>query len=202
MSKPAKFDFYIAKRIARYLSNKPKLGLRYRPAKSKGEKLLTYCYADASLVDERPHIGVAIFLGTPDFVNHVNRSAAVMVISKKGELTCLSTFEAELLALCHAITKMDWITNLRSEMGYPQTEAYIIFTDNRGVRDFLNNEDACSQRTRHLRLRAHYIREAVLTGQVRVLWVPTHLNCSDVLTKPLGSDLFQRHTDNLMGNSV
>lgn len=46
------------------------------------------------------------------------------------------------------------------------------------------------QRTKHVELDIHFVREKVALGQVRVLHVPSSMQYADIFTKGLPSPLF------------
>ena len=201
MSCPTSFDRQLARRMLRYIKGNPRRGLTYRqlPAKAEAE---TYTYCDAALSQSRPHIGVAVFIGVPDQEFHINKSAAVSVISKQMKVTCLDTMHAELIAIAEACKASQYVTDMRDEMGYTQTRPTTIFTDNKSAINFLKGDVSIpSKQSRHLRRRYDFIREAIKHRRIQLEWVPTDLNCADVLTKPLSRVKHERHSLNLMGHS-
>ena len=199
MSCPRDFDLQNARRIMRYLNATRRTGLIYRPIPANAV-LETYAYCDAAFKEERPHVGVAVFLGVPDPINHINKSAAVSVTSKQIKTTCLDTMHAELIGIALAIKHCQYVTDVRNEMGYTQTTPSIIFCDNRPAINFLKGDTAIpSKSSRHLRRRYAYIREAMAHRRIELVWVSTHLNCSDALTKALGRVKLVRHSMNMMG---
>jgi hypothetical protein len=53
-------------------------------------------------------------------------------------------------------------------------------------------------RTKHIDVRYHYIRETVAHDHVRIVKVPTGLNRADLFTTPVTAELFHRHVSALM----
>jgi hypothetical protein len=150
--------------------------------------------------DARSVSGVAVFLGTPDFKLHNNWNAAVIFFSAREHLAIISVLEAELLAIGRAVHACIYVQNLRSEIGFPQEGASLIFTDSLIAIRFLQDSGPTPNRqTRHIRRRVEFIRQAIAHGRVRLEFVPGIYNCADVLTKPLGSAAHCRHAANLMG---
>ncbi|GJU74909.1 ribonuclease H-like domain-containing protein [Tanacetum coccineum] len=47
------------------------------------------------------------------------------------------------------------------------------------------------QRTKHIEINIHFVRDMVTAGQVRVLHVPSHYQYADIFTKGLPSALFE-----------
>jgi hypothetical protein len=71
----------MVKRLARYINSQKDRGLIYRNAKDFTSELVSHAYCDASL-NVKATSGVAVFIGKPDPVNHINDSAAIMVLTK------------------------------------------------------------------------------------------------------------------------
>ena len=69
--------------------------------------------------------------------------------------------------------------------------------DNQGTIDLVHNP-IHHNRTKHIDVRYHYIRETVEHYQVRIIKVPTGLNRADLFTKPVTAELFHRHVSALM----
>ena len=56
------------------------------------------------------------------------------------------------------------------------------------------------KRSKHIKLRYHYIRQLVREGVVKVKYHPTQFQPADLLTKPLGRELFARHASVVLGH--
>jgi hypothetical protein len=54
-------------------------------------------------------------------------------------------------------------------------------------------------RTRHMNIKYHHFRNAVLSGLVSIHAIGTDDQMADVLTKPLALDLFKKHRMGIMG---
>ena len=64
--------------------------------------------------------------------------------------------------------------------------------DNKGAMFLAKNEQA-SQRTKHIDVKYHYIRQHVEEGIVKINLVKSEDNTSDVFTKNLGYKLYWEH---------
>ena len=200
MSSPTEHSLRLVKRFGRYVNGSPKRGLIYHRLRP-GERCDTYAYVDSGLKGSYPRSGVSVFLGEPDEIKHINKSAAILAFTKKEKTAVVSTMHAEVLAMCRGVVACDWATSLRNDLNFPQSGPSIIFTDSKTAILFVTNTGrALTRETRHLRARVDYVMEAVRQGRVIFKWVPSHLNCADALTKALGHILFKRHVDNLMGH--
>jgi hypothetical protein len=198
MSNPSEKDYAAAKRFGRYLVGTIEAGLTYHP-RIHQEQLQTYCYVDASFFG-RCTSGIAVFLGEPDYITHINRSAAIICQSKRESSPAISTMEAELYAICRGVLACIWVEDYRAEMGYPQPGPSIIFTDSLISIRFLEETGRTPNRqTRHLRNRVAYIKHFITLGRIIMKFVPTALNCADLLTKGLPPAVHHRHAANLLG---
>ena len=74
--------------------------------------------------------------------------------------------------------------------------AITINCDNKGV-IALAKDNKFHSRTKHIDLHYHFIREAVEDGKIRVSYIPTDKNVSDILTKALPKPKFQRFVEML-----
>jgi hypothetical protein len=72
-----------------------------------------------------------------------------------------------------------------------------VHEDNQGTIDLVHNP-IHHNRTKHIDVRYHYIRETVEHDQVRIVKVPTGLNRADLFTKPITAELFHRHVSALI----
>ena len=63
---------------------------------------------------------------------------------------------------------------------------------------FLANNSVLSQRTKHISVRHHFIREYVEERVAKKIFVKSKLNTADIFTKSLSQELFSRHRNNLM----
>ena len=53
------------------------------------------------------------------------------------------------------------------------------------------------QRTKHIKIDLHFVRERVALGDVRVMHVPTSAQYADIFTKGLPTSLFQEFRSSL-----
>jgi hypothetical protein len=68
--------------------------------------------------------------------------------------------------------------------------------DNQGALALAENPEF-HQRTKHINVRYHYIRELVEKKQIELFYIPTDENVADGLTKPLDATKHQRFVDML-----
>jgi hypothetical protein len=69
--------------------------------------------------------------------------------------------------------------------------------DNTGA-IYLANNQTTGQRTKHIDIRTHFVRNMILEGIIKTLFVKSEDNTADVFTKNVSEDLFIKHTDKFM----
>jgi len=110
----------------------------------------------------------------------------------------LSTAEAEFLAASDCGRLALFLRAVLLELGYEQTHATPIFEDNRAC--VLVSESAHPTRQmRHLDIREFALQDWTERDLVTLISCPSHSNCSDMLTKQVGSILYARHADTITG---
>jgi hypothetical protein len=109
----------------------------------------------------------------------------------------LSTAEAELMALCEAAKQGVWLRRLLKEMGHSQSPT-VIYEDNQGA-IAMTQHNAFHDRSKHVDLRYHYIREQLAAGEVEVSYCPTADMLADLFTKPLGPEKLPALVSKILG---
>ena len=77
-----------------------------------------------------------------------------------------------------------------SEIQDAPRETVELNSDNQGA-IVLSKDNKLHQCTKHIDIRYHFIREAVEDGQIRMKYIPTDQNPTDIFTKPLSKMKFQ-----------
>ena len=73
----------------------------------------------------------------------------------------------------------------------------VIRVDNLGA-VFMSENVSVSQRTKHVDVRYRFVQEFVFDGFIKVIFVKTEDNDSDIFTKNLGGDLHERHSKKMI----
>ena len=167
------------KRILRYLRGSLDYGLLLRP--SPTSELVVYTDADwAGCPDTRRSTsGYAVFLGA----NLVSWAA------KRQPVVSRSSAEAEYRAVANGVAEASWLRQLLHELHSPLQRATLVYCDNVSA-VYLSTNPVQHQRTKHVEIDLHFVRERVAAGDVRVLSVPTTLQFADIFTKGLPSSVF------------
>ena len=191
------------KRIVRYLKGTRDKGLILHPDASKGVQ----CYVDADFAGgytkELSNEPISVFSRTGYVIYYFN--CPVIWVSKMQSEICLSTVEAEYVALSQAmrdiIPFMDHIEELDTVFGQTTEKPVInctLFEDNNGALD-LAMKPKYRPRTKHIAIKYHHFREHIKTGRVTVQAIDTHEQIADQFTKALPSELFKYLRGKLLG---
>ena len=186
---PTEGDLDAVDRILNYLAGTRTLGLCFHAP--SGVKLVAT--VDASYgthTDRKSHTGITLHIG--------ESSGSFLTRSKKQSITADSSTAAEYIAAHSAAKEIQWARSLLDELGYKQQEPTVLFEDNKSTITMVNN-DSHSQKTKHIDIRYHYIREAVQRKQLVMEHLPTKEMTSDIATKPLGPTEFLRKRPLLLG---
>ncbi|GKA95951.1 hypothetical protein Tco_0818046 [Tanacetum coccineum] len=89
--------------------------------------------------------------------------------------------EAEYMALTEIVKEAIWLRGLLEELGV-ELNTMAVNCDNRGA-IHLSRNHVFHERTKHINVRYHFIREVLETKTVKVLKVGTEHNAVDALTK-------------------
>ena len=187
MSDPGWQHWQAVKRIFRYLRGHQR-GLRFDGNKSL--RLEGWCDADfAGDVDQcRSRTGYCMYLA----------GAPVSWRSRLQRLSARSTAEAEYIAAADATRDIMWLRGILEELGHGQEGPTVLHEDNRCAiiwsKDCIVNEN-----NKHIRIRYHIVRDSTRDGTVRLDWVESKDNVSDILTKPLTAPHFALLRDRLLG---
>ncbi|XP_036341057.1 secreted RxLR effector protein 161-like [Rhagoletis pomonella] len=168
------------KRIFRYLKGTADLKLRY--SKESGSDIYGFCDADyASDVDKRRSCTGYIFKLS---------NAAVTWHSKRQPTVALSTTEAEYLSMSAAVREALWLKQFVNELDRSSTNTIPINCDNMSSIE-LAEVEGFRNRTKHIDVRHHHIRDMINEGVVSIKYIPSEEMAADNLTKAVPRDKHQ-----------
>ena len=118
--------------------------------------------------------------------------------AKQQPTIATSSTEAEYMSVLQTARQGLWTRRLLIELGLEHIEPdpTIVFLDNRGTID-LSKDSRHHDRTKHIDIQHHFIREQVEDGTLHIIHCPTHLMLADALTKPLPYPAFFRCREGL-----
>jgi hypothetical protein len=186
-ARPSHDAWKAVKRVMRYIRGTLDYGLVYCRSQTTS-RLLGYSDADWSNCPDssRSVSGYTFMLA----------GGAVSWASARQPCVALSSTEAEYIALTEAAKEAIWLRTFFAEIGRPLSAPLDILGDNQGAIALGKNPEF-HKRTKHIRRRYHFIREAVDAGDVHIAFVPTRQMVADVLTKAMSRDLHSVHRSGL-----
>ncbi|GKE31744.1 ribonuclease H-like domain-containing protein, partial [Tanacetum coccineum] len=101
-----------------------------------------------------------------------------------------SSVEAKCRGVANAVGETCWLRNLLLELYTPLSSATLVYCDNVSA-VYLSSSSAQHQRTKHIEIDIHFVRDLVAACQVRVLHVLSRYQYANIFTKRLHSALFE-----------
>ena len=187
MQDPADSHWNAAKRILRYFGGTKDKGVVYE--RQPDFEIQAYCDSDwGSCVDDRKSVtGYVVYA----------QGGPIIWKSKKQPTVARSSCEAEYVALADTIAEALWVKMTLEEMGIVRKESIKIFIDNEAARKMAENP-VNHERTKHIDIQYHFIRQVVSSGVVDLYYINTKKNISDLLTKAVKRSTFQRLVGSLV----
>ncbi|KAI1006420.1 hypothetical protein K3495_g1801 [Podosphaera aphanis] len=186
MSDPARHHGSSLKNLMRYLKSTVTQKLRYGPEGANTFKI----YSDADWASDRTDRksisgGVAMFYGGP-----------ISWSSKKQRSVSTSSCESEYIALSTSAKQGQWIAQVFRDLGRSRyigknPDRVQMYGDNQGALALVKNPHL-HERSKHIDVCFHYIRDLAEKGRLVVDYIPTAEMIADGLTKPLMRVNFQK----------
>lgn len=179
MSQPTTAHLAAAHRLLRYLKQTPGKGILL--PRSSTLQLNGFCDSDWARCPEtkRSVTGYAIYLG----------DSLISWKSKKQPTVSRSFAEAEYRALAFTTCEVQWLLYLLKDLKIPHLSPANIYTDSKSALCIAQNP-VLHEKTKRIQIDYHFTREKLQAGVVKIIYIPTSQNIADMLTKPLGLDLF------------
>lgn len=191
MHNPKETHLRAAHRILQYLKGTPGKGILFE----RNNSVTLEAYTDASYatspVDCRSTTGYCTFLG----------GNLVTWRSKKQSVVARSSAEAEFRAMAHGICELLWLKIILTDLKINWERPMKLYCDNKSAINIAHNP-VQHDRTKHIEVDRHFIKEKLDSGLICTPFVPTHEQLADILTKGLSRPMFEKITSKLgMGNS-
>ncbi|WVY93382.1 hypothetical protein V8G54_032470 [Vigna mungo] len=161
-------------RILKYIKRSPGKGLLYGP--NNDTKIV--CYSDAdwagSPSDRRSTSGYCVSIG----------GNLISWKSKKQSVVARSSAEAEYRAMASATCELVWLKQLLSELKFGDITHMTLICDNQAALHISANS-VFHERTKHIEVDCHFIREKIISGDIKTEFVNSSNQLADIFTKSL-----------------
>ena len=186
MDAPISPHYVAVLRILRYLKGTIFDGLHF----SSHSSLTLQAYSDADWAgdptDRRSTTGYCFMLG----------DSLISWRSKKQTVVARSSTEAEYRALAATTAELIWLRWLLQDLGIDCSAATQLHCDNQSAIQIAHN-DVFHERTKHIEIDCHFIRQHVLQGTITLQSVSSQDQLTDIFNKPLSPRPFRVLTSKL-----
>ena len=190
MQKPSETHWNYLKALMRYLRSALNLRLRFGRGNSRLEVYTDADWAGQKTDRKSTSGGVAMLFGGPVYwQSKVQRSVAT------------SSTESEYMAMSINAKTTQWLAQVLRDLEYPELigdngKTVQMLADNQGAIALAKNPHL-HERSRHIDISYHYIRDLVKQEKVKVKYIPTVEMTADGFTKPLERVAFEKFKDQL-----
>ena len=206
---PTTVHWGAAMRVLRYLHGTSDKGLVYHslPSHSAWKEdinLILLSFSDANWAesnDRKSTSGMLVQLVDVKEISDEEGGVIGSVLSyrsKRQDCVALSSTESEYIAASQATQSLVWMRRLLEELGFGSDEPTVLYEDNTAC-IFIAGDENLTQRTKHIDVRYHYIRECINNGIVILEHISTDLQLADIFTKCLDAPRFMELRDKVMG---
>ncbi|XP_014511426.1 uncharacterized protein LOC106770114 [Vigna radiata var. radiata] len=172
MQSPTDYHYRAVQYVLRYIKSKPSEGLFY----SANSPIHLKAFSDSDWATypntRRSTTGFCVFLG----------SSLVSWKSKKQNTVYRSFTEVEYRALATTTCEIQWIKYLLKDLQVLEVGTRTLYCNNKSARHIAHNQ-SFHERTKHIELDCHVVREKVHGNLLRLLPVCSDEQLSDIFTK-------------------
>ena len=178
-------------RVIKYVLDTKDMGLKLWPTGVMGEPWRMVVFTDSDYagdpVSRRSVSGYIIYLhGVP-----------LCWRSKAQRSVTLSSTEAEWVSLSEAVKDIVFVLNICESISIDVELPVTVRVDNVGA-IFMSNNVTTTSGTRHVDIRTKFVKEYQVDGKIKIIFVRSEENDSDIMTKNLGSLLYSKHANKLI----
>jgi len=88
-------------------------------------------------------------------------------------------------SLGNSSCELQWLVYLLADFHIQHSQPALLYTDSKPTSEIVSNP-VCHERTKHIQLDCHLIREKLQEGLLNIIYIPSRFQLADALTKPLG----------------
>jgi len=179
MHAPRKDHMDAALRVVRYLKGSPGQGILL--SSDCDLALSGWCDSDwaSCPLTRRSVSGWLVFLG----------NSPISWKTKKLFTVSRSSAEAEYRAMAAVTCELKWLKGLKRCLGIDHTSPMQLYCDSQSALHLAQNP-VFHERTKHIEVDCHFLRDAVQDGTIATSHVSTHAQLADIFTKALGKRQF------------
>ena len=175
MHNPTEYHLSVAKNVLKYLKGTIHYSLKYSKLNFP-IKLIGYCDSDWGSSEDRKSISAYCFM-----IN--SEGPLISWKTKKQQIVALSSCEAEYMSMTNAIQQGKFLRQLFIDLIGIELPINL-GVDNQGAIN-LGKNPVYHQRSKHIDIRYHFIRDEISNGSVNLFYISTVDNPSDIFTKPV-----------------
>ncbi|KAK3788830.1 hypothetical protein RRG08_032853 [Elysia crispata] len=192
LSMPSDRHMIVAKHVLRYLKATIQQKLTFRKAVDN-LSLSSFCDSDWGNSEDRKSITGYCFTLSRE-------GPLISWKSKKQQSVALSSCEAEYMAMSSATQEGKFLLALINDMNIDlHVHDFTLNCDNQGA-IALSKNPVHHQRSKHIDIRYHFVRDEISNGLMKVQYVPSEENLADVFTKPVSKVKMQKFKTLLLGD--
>ncbi len=175
------------KRLIKFVLDTRLFGLKIKPVGDNGDwNLKVYTDSDwaGDKNNRRSVSGYVLFL----------KGVPILWKSRLQKSVSLSSSEAEYYALSEAAKEIKFVVQILTSIGIQVKTPIVVHVDNVGA-IFMSENVSATQRTKHVDARYHYVREFIEEGFIKIIFVKTEENKSDIFTKNVNQQIYEKHVE-------
>ncbi|CAO2835584.1 unnamed protein product [Amaranthus hypochondriacus] len=179
LNAPRQDHWDAAIRVVRYLKGCPGQGILLRS--DCDLSLSGWCDSDwaSCPLTRRSLSGWLVFLGR----------SPISWKTKKQVTVSRSSAEAEYRSMAAVTCELKWLKGILLSLGVQHPKAMKLYCDSQSALHLAQNP-VFHERTKHIEVDCHYLRDAIHDGTISPSHVPTNAQLADIFTKALGQSQF------------
>ena len=182
--------FQELKRVVKFTLDTKEFGLKLKPKQE--EKWVLETFVDANWAgDTESRISIS------GYVMMLNDSLIGWRSQAQRNVT-LSSGESEYVSLSDAVKEVKYVHMLCGDMGINLELPMVIRIDNVGAM-FMAETASASNRTRHIDVKYHHVRETIAEGLIKLVFVESKKNLADIFTKNVNKAILELHQEKMIG---